>query len=126
MNVLVLGGTIAPGDVPALCARIHRMLASRSEEQVFCDVGGLKESDAATIDALARLQLSVKRLGSQVRLIHAPSELQDLLALTGLSEVVPCELGVEPVGETEEREEVLGVQEEADPGDLSARDVEDL
>src|SRR2546421_12304875 len=66
---------------------------------IFCDLGELAEADAGTIDALARLQLAVRRRGFELRLLRAPTELVCLLELTGLSEV----LGLEPGREPEER-----------------------
>jgi anti-anti-sigma regulatory factor len=72
-----------------------------------CQVGAL-EADAATLDLLARLQLSARRLGIEVRLLDASPELRELVAFAGLNGV----LRLEPGRETEEREEPLGVEEE--------------
>lgn len=88
----------------------------------MCDVRGLRGADLETVDALARLQLAVKRLGGSLRLRGTTKELDELLSLVGLRDV----LGVEPVGEAEQREEPLGVEEEADPRDLAPRDRQDL
>ena len=99
------------------------MLASPGRE-IECDVAALTDPDNGTVDALARLQLAVKRLGGSIRLRGTSTRLEELLALTGLGEVMP--LCVEAVRETEEREETLGVEEEADPGDLAAGDRQDL
>jgi hypothetical protein len=63
---------------------------------IVCDVGTFPP-DAAAIDTLARLQLTARRLGLELRLRHASNELQDLLAFAGLREV----LRVEPEGQAE-------------------------
>jgi len=64
----------------------------RSEPRaVVIDVGALDRPTIATIDALARLQVGARRLGDRIRLRNASRELQDLLALTGLSGVLPVE-----------------------------------
>lgn len=86
---------------------------------LVCDVRGLTTPDCTTVDALARLQLTARRLGRHVCLRHASRELVELLTLSGLSDVLPCEAGsgVEVGGEGEEREEPGGVQEERDAGD---------
>ena len=42
-----------------------------------------------TVDALARLQLAARRHGCQVRLRHASTELLELVAFMGLSDVLP-------------------------------------
>ena len=52
------------------------------------DVAGVRV-DAATVDALARLQLAVRRDGCQVRLWRATPELRELLAFMGLRDVLP-------------------------------------
>ena len=82
----------------------------------------LTEPDLDAVDALARLQLAVKRLGGSLRVRGVSPHLLELLELAGLKD----ELCVESGGEPEEREEALGVEEEADAGDLAAGDREDL
>ena len=89
---------------------------------IFCDLGELAEADAGTIDALARLQLAVRRRGFELRLLRAPTELVCLLELTGLSEV----LRVEPGREAEEREDTVGVEEERQLDDPAVRDLDHL
>ena len=59
---------------------------------IVCDVGTFPP-DAAAIDTLARLQLTARRLGLELRLRHASNELQDLLAFAGLREVLRVEAG---------------------------------
>jgi anti-anti-sigma regulatory factor len=118
-SVVVLSGRIDPGDIPALCERIRVLLQGSDVRPVVCDVGALVDPDAVTVDALARLQLTARRLGYRVRLRGACGELQGLLLLMGLSEVLPLgpELPLEPGGQAEEREQARRVEEEADPGD---------
>jgi STAS domain len=80
---------------------------------IVCDVGALAP-DAVAVDALARLQLTARRHGLEIRLRHASSELRELLTFVGLHHV----LGVEAGGEAEQREQRVGVEEErefADP-----------
>jgi hypothetical protein len=85
---------------------------------VVCDVGGLVP-DAAAVGALARLQLTARRLGLDVGLRNASDELLDLIALIGLCDVLPvcAGSGSEPAGHAEEGEQSLGVEKEADPAD---------
>jgi hypothetical protein len=82
------------------------MNAPRPRE-IVCDVGALP-AVAESLDALARLVLTARRQGLDLRLRHASGELQELLAFAGLAGV----LGVETGGQAEEREERLGVEEE--------------
>jgi ABC-type transporter Mla MlaB component len=77
-----------------------------------CDVSALA-ADAATIDALARLQLGARRGGHEIVLRRAPDALVDLLDLFGLRDVLRVEMG----GKPEEREERVRVQEERELDD---------
>ena len=80
---------------------------------LVCDVAELTHPDAGTIEALARLQLTARRLGCQMRLRHPSRELAELLDLFGLADV----LRVEPVRQPEQREQPLGVEERVEMGD---------
>jgi anti-anti-sigma regulatory factor len=86
---------------------LYRTMPASRPRSIVCDLSSLAP-DAATIDALARLQLTAKRLGCECRLRHASTELRDLLVFAGLADV----LRVEPGREAEQREERLGVEEE--------------
>ena len=116
---LVITGPIAPADVSGLCERVHTLLERSDADLVVCDVRSILRPDASTVDALARLQLTALRLGRRVRLRDAGEALQELLALMGLSDVVPVFAGlpVEAERQTEDREQARRVEEEADPGD---------
>jgi hypothetical protein len=103
--VLMMSGPIAHGAVPILCDRIRVLLEGSDATLLICDMGALLKPDAVTIDLLARLQLTAKRLGRQALVLDACGELQDLLALTGLSDVVPpCGELTPPVGEEDRTE----------------------
>jgi ABC-type transporter Mla MlaB component len=88
--VLVMVGPITSEGIPALCERARVLLEGCDAGRVACDVGALAEPDVVTIDGLARLQLTARRLGYRVELQRACGELEDLLVLTGLSDVLPC------------------------------------
>ena len=94
------------------------MLLDDAARWVVCDVGGLV-ADAVAVDVLARLQLTARRRGLDVGLRNASDELLELIALIGLCDVLPvCAASrIEPGGQTEEGEQSLGVEEEADPAD---------
>ncbi len=120
---VVLGGPIAHDDIPALCEGILLLVERCDADPVACDVGGLVEPDALTVDALARLQLTALRLGRRLGFEEACGELRDLVEFLGLGDVLPCTepcadgSGLEPGGQVEQREQAFGVQEEADAGD---------
>jgi ABC-type transporter Mla MlaB component len=80
-------GPISRDDVPGLCARVCRLLATSRPDVAFCEVAGVA-ADAVAVDALARLQLAARRYRCQVRLRGAPDELLDLVAFMGLEDVL--------------------------------------
>jgi STAS domain len=55
---------------------------------IVCDVGGIAEPDAPSLDALLRLELTARRLGVTVELHNACPVLVDLIACAGLSDVL--------------------------------------
>jgi len=81
-------GPIAPADLPGLCDRVCALLGRSGADVAVCDVAGV-DPDAATVDALARLQLGARRYGCRVRLRNASDELRDLVAFMGLRDVLP-------------------------------------
>jgi ABC-type transporter Mla MlaB component len=118
---VVLRGRFTSADIPGLWGRLFPLLGGTETPVVVCDVTAMVDPDAATIDALARLQLTARRHGCCIRLRHACGRLQGLLSLTGLAEVVPCapDRSVQPGGKAEQREPPCGIEEEGDPVDPS-------
>jgi len=116
--VLVLDGPIDRADAPPLCEQIAAALAWRRVAWIVCDVGAVTCPDAGTVDALARMALTARRLGSRVVLRQACCELKQLLTLVGLADVLACEeLLIEARRQAEEREPLRRVEEEDDPVD---------
>jgi ABC-type transporter Mla MlaB component len=117
-SVLVIAGPIGAGDMPMLCERLRLLLVSSAAEVIVCDVDAL-DADAVTVDALARLQLTARRFGRQVRLQRASRELDQLLQFVGLAEVLATATGsgVELERQPEEREQPRGVQKRVDRED---------
>jgi hypothetical protein len=84
---------------------------------VVCDVGALVgRPDAGTIDALAQLQLTLRRDGLELVLRGASEELLELLVFVGLADV----LRVEPRRQAEQRKQRAGVEEEGELDDPPA------
>jgi hypothetical protein len=114
--VWVITGPLAAGDATDLCERLRAVLASSDAAVVVCDVGGLA-ADIVTVDALARLQLTARRLGRRIELRSDTPELGRLLSFVGLAEV----LGLRgQCGQAEEREQPRAVEERVDRGDPAA------
>jgi ABC-type transporter Mla MlaB component len=85
-----ISGPIARTDLPGLCTRVCGLLSKSGAEVAFCDVTGV-QSDAVTVDALARLQLAAQRLECQVFLRNASPDLRALVAFMGLTDVLPAD-----------------------------------
>lgn len=116
-----IGGRLQRAHIPRLCGEFSSLLETSDAQVVVCDVGGLIDPDLVAVDAVARLQLAARRRGASVTLLRASNELRELLEFIGLENVVRYRetlLG-DPLGEAEHREEVLGVEEEREPGDPS-------
>ncbi|MFE4623330.1 STAS domain-containing protein [Streptomyces mirabilis] len=109
--VLVLPGPLTRDQVPGLCDDVRARLEATGAGVVVCDVAGLGPPGLATVDALARMQLTARRAGGRVRLRAPAPPLLLLLDLVGLR--------FEVEGEAEEREPALGVQEAVEPGDAA-------
>ena len=90
MVELVVRGRIGRGDAADLCERVRSLLAESPAELVVCDVRAVTDPDLGTVEVIARLALTARRLGSRIQLKHACSGLRELLALTGLDSVAPC------------------------------------
>lgn len=88
--VIVLSNAVTPADIPGLCEGVRRALESDRRALVICDVGAITQPDAATVDAIARLQLTAKRMDRLLRLRDVCPRLQELIDLAGLSEVLPA------------------------------------
>jgi len=87
-----IDGHLERADLPGLCEQVCGLLQRTGAAVAVCDVSAV-EADVLAIEALARLQLAARRHGCQVRLRHASDELLDLLAFTGLRDVLPLERG---------------------------------
>ena len=116
--VVPISGPDGPADVKRLSRRLSAERDGNADA-VPCDVAAVLDADAGTVDALARLQLMVRREGRSIVLLHASPDLRDLLDLMGLGDVVPCAepSGLEARRQAEEREPTGRVEDEGNPGD---------
>jgi STAS domain len=120
-TVWVIDPAIDRADIPVLCARLADLLrpCGREDAVVVCDVAGITEPSAVTVEALARLRLTARRFGADIRVRGAHVRLRQLLAFAGLGEVIPIDGGsaLEPHRQAEQREQPLRVEEVGDPAD---------
>jgi anti-anti-sigma regulatory factor len=108
----------------ALLARVTERVRATCALVVLADVGDLTASGAA-LDALARVQLTVRRAGADLVLEHASPDLLALLDLTGLAGALPLAASVEVLREAELGEQG-GVHEVRDAGDPALAHLEQV
>jgi hypothetical protein len=113
-SIWVIAGPLAAGDAAQLCEHLRLVLTSSDAAVIVCDVGGLR-ADIVTVEALARLQLTARRLGRRIELRSGTPELDRLLSFVGLADV----LGLGPRRQAEEREQPGRVEEAVDRGDAA-------
>lgn len=120
-SIMVFPERVDPSDIPELCSRLKALTATSRSPLVVCDVAGLTCPDGSALDALARLQLTARRLGATIAVSGPSRELEDLIDFSGLRSVLPdlAPSALEPRRQPEEREEPGGIEEEADPADPS-------
>jgi len=119
---VVVCAPVHGSNVANLCEQIRTALANSPSRRVDCDIGSIDRPDAATVDALARMQLAARRLGGNVRFRRVSDEMLQLLSFIGLEDVLLAEFdgGVEPCGQPEEREQCGGPEERVDLADPPA------
>lgn len=84
-------------DVARLREQLRALLRESDTAVVLCDVAAVTDPDISTVEALAQLQLTARRLGRFLQLRGPCGKLTELLTWTGLSDVFP------PSGESSER-----------------------
>ncbi|MGW1129197.1 STAS domain-containing protein [Streptomyces sp. NPDC002526] len=85
--VVVLPDPLTRADVPRLCAELAAVLTASPTAEAACDTSAVAHPDLTTIEAIARLSLTARRLGAPgLRLCNTPPELRALLDLVGLGE----------------------------------------
>jgi anti-anti-sigma regulatory factor len=89
MTVLEIGGRIDQARFDELSRRATDLLMH--DDELICDVRAVAEPDAATVDALARVQLLVKRLGREMRIRGVGDQLRELILFMGLDDVLVLE-----------------------------------
>jgi hypothetical protein len=116
-----LSGHIGSADADRLCACVTATAARDPSDPICYDVAAVESPDVGTVDALARMALTARRLGRRLEIRGTRPNLGELLALAGLEGSA-----VEVVGQTEEWEEALGIEEERDPRKAVAAELEHL
>jgi anti-anti-sigma regulatory factor len=89
MTVLEIGGRIDQARFDELIRRATALLMH--DDELICDVHAVAEPDAATVDALARVQVLVKRSGREMLVRGVDNQLRDLILFMGLDDVLLLE-----------------------------------
>jgi len=121
-------GPIAQADLVGLSAHVCELLARTDADLVVCDVGGLDPGGLDAVAMLAQLQLTARRAGGRIEVTGASADLHEMLAIAGLCHALGLRpaLCLEARWQAEHGEEASGVEEERDPADPVARQLEDL
>ena len=93
---LELRAPFVRGYVEWLCARLAASLPHEGQALVICDLRLVENPDMETVEGLARLQLTAKRAGCELRLRNASDALRELLDVAGLEEVILLEHSIDP------------------------------
>ncbi|MFC7307307.1 STAS domain-containing protein [Streptomyces monticola] len=107
--VVALGAKVDRASVPRLCEQVRDCLERTSATELICDASALTTADLGAVEALARLRLTARRAGARLRIRDPSPDLCRLLLLVGL---------VETLGEIEEGEPAVRVQERVEADDL--------
>ncbi|HMG44343.1 MAG TPA: STAS domain-containing protein [Acidimicrobiales bacterium] len=86
--VVAVIGRATADDVSGCCSELRLLLEGGDSCLVVCDVSALAAADAMTVDVIARVALTARRLGRPVQLRHASHDLRRLLTFMGLAHVV--------------------------------------
>jgi hypothetical protein len=117
---VAIGGSIDGDDVENTCDGTGFDADEPALTRVVCHVDPVANPDVGTVDALARMQLAARRRGWELWVEGATERMRELLALTGLEDVVRCEgSDLETLGKPEGRKEARGVEEEGDAADAT-------
>ena len=100
-------GRIGPDHADALSDCVCARVAAGEDGPLSCDVAAVEGPDLGTVEALARMALTARRLGRHLELRRARPELRELLELAGLGGLA--------VEASQPRDEI------ADPSDVTGR-----
>lgn len=106
-------GTPTRAEITARCAELAEALRDRDRGVVVCDVSAVTAPDLVTVEVLARLRLTARRLGWRLEVRGACAGLRELAGLLGLAGAL-----LQPGGQPEQREQpvdVVEVVERRDP-----------
>ncbi|RKN05570.1 STAS domain-containing protein [Streptomyces radicis] len=108
-QLFVIKGPVAREDVPGICERLTAHVRRGGVGDVTVDVAEVGGANAVTLEVVARLRLTAKRLGCGIRFVNMRAGLPGLVGWLGLGEVG---------GKAEEGEEPCCVEEGVDPDDV--------
>jgi hypothetical protein len=80
---------VTRGNAGQSCEQFRLLLRDATPMPVICDVDAITSPDLVTVDLLARMQLTARRLGFSLRIRGASDQLLQLLELTGLGDCLP-------------------------------------
>ena len=85
--VLDLRGKIAAGDGDVLIRDTIQQLVARGERKIVLNFADVPYMDSVGLSAIIRSHLTLGHDGGQLKLLHVPKHLAELLAVTRLTAV---------------------------------------
>lgn len=87
--IFTAGGSIDRADIPTICQNARGAIAQSEPETIVFDMAALVHADAVVVEALARLHLTLKRLGCTLQIRNLRPHMQELVEFMGLNDVLP-------------------------------------
>jgi ABC-type transporter Mla MlaB component len=84
-RAVALSGRIGAEDADALSDCVCARVAAGEDTPLPFDVAAVEDPDMGTVNALARMALTARRLGHHVELRRVRPDLRELLELAGVS-----------------------------------------
>ena len=76
--------------VTAVLASLSRQLGQAQGQEATLEAGALRSFDSSAVALLLELRRDLSQQGRQLRLVNLPGKLQELVALYGVSELLPA------------------------------------
>jgi anti-anti-sigma regulatory factor len=87
--VFTTGGTIERSDISLICRKVRAAIEETNADSVTFDMAALVHTDVVVVEALARLQLTLRRMGCTLKLKNVRPHLKELVGFVGLEGVLP-------------------------------------
>ena len=88
--IFTAGASIDRSDIPIICRSVRSSIELTSAQWVAFDMAALAHTDVVVVEALARLHMTLRRAGCDLRLRNVRPHLKDLVRFVGIEDVLPA------------------------------------